>query len=71
MRDPKLDSVKIKLSGRVLSGKTAVLHIIGQSLRDAGFNVEAIDDGNNITEFEPIPPVSPDNRIISIYTEIS
>jgi nucleoside-triphosphatase THEP1 len=65
------DCVKIVLRGKTGSGKTAILHIIGDALRNSGFNVVTVDDGDVISEFRPTPPISPDDRLVSISTVIS
>ena len=63
--------VKITLQGCCGSGKTAILHIIGDALRNSGFNVAAVDDDATISEFRPRPPHNPDDRLVSISTVIS
>ncbi len=63
--------VNIVLSGVCGSGKTAILHIIGDALRNSGFNVVAVDDGDEIPEFQPRRPYNPDDRLVSISTVIS
>lgn len=62
--------VNIVLHGPKLSGKTAILHIIGAALRDSGFNVVAKDDIGEISDFRPRTPHSVDDRLISISTSL-
>lgn len=63
--------VNIVISGVCGSGKTVILNIIGETLRNSGFNVVAVDDGDEISEFRPRLPHSLDNRLVSISTVIS
>lgn len=64
------DGVEIFLKGKAGSGKTAILHILGATFRDSGFNVMAVDEGNKVSDFQPKPPTLPDDRLISISTVI-
>jgi|GEM_PF-2631125 len=64
--------VNIEIQGQAGSGKTAILHIIGDALRNSGFNVSAVDDGGEkISEFRPTPPFSMDDRPVKIWSVLS
>ncbi len=64
-------SVKIVISGATMSGKTRILNIIGEALRNSGFNVEATDDVGDISEFKPFLTGQLDDRLISIFTVLT
>lgn len=63
-----IKGVNIEIYGCSGSGKTAILHIIGKALTDAGISVKAIDDLGEVKEFKPVLPISTDDREVSITT---
>lgn len=63
--------VKIIISGRTCSGKTRILHTIGEALHTSGFNVTATDDIGEIPKFSPQRPGRVDDRLVSISTVLT
>ena len=66
-------TVKIKITGGVGAGKTALMHIIGWTLKKHGIKVEGFDDigggrkGSKITEFaKPVKREYCQNRLVRI-----
>jgi nucleoside-triphosphatase THEP1 len=62
--------VNIVISGCSGSGKTALLHFIGEALCNSGFIVSATDEGETVDTFRFFPIQASDNRSISISTAI-
>lgn len=61
-------TLQIEIRGLKSSGKTTVLHFVGEYLQQQGFNVMAEDDGKTIREFCPLRALLKDDREIRITT---